>query len=92
MIKWSNVDVEKLGRGIMSKDERYFITAKGFLYGANLNWVLYDFTDSTYQDGFRYQRDAKAEAEIWASLYTESTDKKAPQSYYRTLLKRLTKS
>ena len=63
MIRWSIVNMEKLGRGIMSKDGRYFITASGFLYGSNLNWVLYDFSNNSYQDGFRYQRDAKALAE-----------------------------
>ena len=63
MIRWTNANLEKLGRGILSADGRYFITARGFLYGANLNWVLYDFTDNSYQDGFRYQRDAKALAE-----------------------------
>jgi hypothetical protein len=47
----------------MSSNGKYFITANGRLGGSNLNWVLYDFTDNTYQDGFYYQRDAKAYAE-----------------------------
>jgi len=58
MIRWS-----KTGDGIISTDGRYFITARGFLYGATLNWVLYDLRNNSYQDGFRYQRDAKALAE-----------------------------
>ena len=91
MIRWTNADVNNR-RGLLSADGKYFVTANGWLTRGVLSWALYDFTDNTYQDGFRYQRDAKAHAEILASLYTESTDKKAPQSYYRTLLKRLTKS
>jgi hypothetical protein len=87
MIRWT-----KTGYGIMSSDGKYSISPRGWLGGGVLNWALYDHTEETYLDGFRYQRDAKAEAEIWASLYTESINKKAPQSYYRTLLKRLTKS
>ena len=62
MIRWSNAEVNNRS-GIMSSNGKYFITAKGWLAGGVLNWILYDFTDNTYQDGFRYQRDAKAYAE-----------------------------
>jgi hypothetical protein len=62
MIRWSKAEVNNR-LGIMSSNGKYFITANGRLGGSNLNWVLYDFTDNTYQDGFYYQRDAKAYAE-----------------------------
>ena len=62
MIRWSKAEVDNR-IGIMSSNGRYFISARGWLVGGVLNWFLYDFSDNTYQDGFRYQRDAKAFAE-----------------------------
>ena len=92
MIRWA-----KTGHGIVSSDGKYSITARGWLGGGIINWAVYDNTDNTYQDGFRYQRDAKEFAEILVaeslvSRDTESRGKKVRQSYYQTLLKRLTKS
>jgi hypothetical protein len=92
MIKWN-----KSEHGITSSDGKYSITARGWLGGGNLNWIIYDHTDNTYQDGFRYQRDAKAFAETLLADSLVSRDielrgKKVRQSYYQTLLKRLTKS
>jgi hypothetical protein len=63
MVRWTNANLEKLGRGILSADGRYFITADGFRTGSKLSWVFYDFTDNSRLEGFWYQRDAKAYAE-----------------------------
>ena len=63
MMRWRKMHIEKIGRGIMSSNGKYFITANGFLSGGILNWVVYNLNDKTYIEGFRYQRDAKACAE-----------------------------
>lgn len=60
---WRKIHIEGLGKGIMSSNGRYFITTRGRIDGAALNWTLYNLEDMTYEDGFRYQRDAKAVAE-----------------------------
>jgi hypothetical protein len=62
-MRWRNIDMENLGRGIMSSNGKYFIRTNGFLTGSILNWVVYNLNDRTYIDGFRLQRDAKACAE-----------------------------
>lgn len=66
MLSWKNAEIQIngkfLGRGIMSKNDRYFITANG-MYGSKLLWILYDLVEGTYEEGFLYQRDAKAHAE-----------------------------
>jgi hypothetical protein len=33
------------------------------MYGSKLLWILYDLVEGTYEEGFLYQRDAKAHAE-----------------------------
>ena len=62
-LAWRKMHIESLGRGIMSSNGRFFISANGRIDSASLNWVLYNLIDMTYQDGFRYQREAKAAAE-----------------------------
>jgi|SanBayMetagenome_1026888.scaffolds.fasta_scaffold17235_2 hypothetical protein len=62
-LAWRKIRIEGLGIGVMSSNGKYFIGTRGRIDGAALNWTLYNLRDKTYEDGFRYQRDAKAAAE-----------------------------
>jgi hypothetical protein len=62
-LAWRKIHIEGLGIGVMSSNGKYFIATRGRIDGASLNWTIYNLIDKTYEDGFRYQRDAKAAAE-----------------------------
>jgi hypothetical protein len=59
---WRKIRIEGLGIGVMSSNGKYFISTRGRIDGTSLNWTLYNLRDKTYEDGFRYQRDAKSAA------------------------------
>jgi hypothetical protein len=62
-LAWRKIHIEGLGMGVMSSNGKYFVAARGRIDGASLNWTIYNLINKTYEDGFRYQRDAKAAAE-----------------------------